>query len=320
MIVVVSPYHLTTREAPAMASLLLADQVVTLVPSPSGPGARAAKRAAAAAPAFRRFVESWEWATPLWNLGVIRGDFGGDDPAEEVREVAREIAEDAELTALRPLMREGVFDDERAYLQAVGADVTKGGPDPAITVPVAAALDRLATRHHALVARSPAVSVVQRAEEALATRLFAVGVPVLVQASAARLVHARDVLAEALAELRGAFGAVVADAYEGGRDSSAGADLQHAARAYAVAFDEAQAVVLEGSSEDDERAVVGSVAIHGTVLPADAVLRSSVQAAAQAAGVRTRLPGAASAAQLPAPTSGVVVSMVVRAMGAARTR
>ena len=33
MRIVISPYHLTTREAPAMAALLLADEVATLLPA-----------------------------------------------------------------------------------------------------------------------------------------------------------------------------------------------------------------------------------------------------------------------------------------------
>lgn len=318
MIVVVSPYHLTTREAPAMAALLLADWVVTLVPAPSAAGAGAARRAAAEAPAFRRFVESWEWATPLWKARVIRGEIEGDDPAGEVPCVAREIVEGAELVALRPLMRDGVFDDERAYLQAVGADVTKGGPDPAITVPVASALDRFATRHRVVVARAPAASLVQRAEDALASKVFAIGVPVLLRASAARVLHAREVLQEPLHELREAIDSVVDAAYDGGRDAMDGGELQHAARAYAVAFEHSHEDVLEGAEDDDERVVVGTVAIHGTLLPGDAVLRASVEAASEAAGHRV-LP-APSPGVLPRASAGVVVSLVIRAMGQARKR
>lgn len=44
MILAVSPYHLTTREAPAMLSLLLAERVVTLLPSPLGHGDAASDR------------------------------------------------------------------------------------------------------------------------------------------------------------------------------------------------------------------------------------------------------------------------------------
>ena len=36
LVAVVSPYHLTTREAPALAALLFADRVVTIRPTPLG--------------------------------------------------------------------------------------------------------------------------------------------------------------------------------------------------------------------------------------------------------------------------------------------
>lgn len=72
MNVVVSPYHLTTREAPAMASLLLAERVVTLLPaSLESDSVHAAKRAAERSPWYTRFMETWGWTAPLWDEGVI---------------------------------------------------------------------------------------------------------------------------------------------------------------------------------------------------------------------------------------------------------
>jgi len=48
----VSPYHFTTREAPVMAAVLLADRVFTLLPSPNGEGATAARSAADRVPEY----------------------------------------------------------------------------------------------------------------------------------------------------------------------------------------------------------------------------------------------------------------------------
>jgi hypothetical protein len=44
----------------------------------------------------------------------------------------------------------------------VAADLLKGGPDPAITVPLAAGIDQFAMRHGAAVARSSPFSIARR--------------------------------------------------------------------------------------------------------------------------------------------------------------
>jgi hypothetical protein len=62
MLVAVSPYHLTTREPAAIAALLLADRVVTLLP---GPDRRGAELAAERLPHYLDFVLTWEWSVPL---------------------------------------------------------------------------------------------------------------------------------------------------------------------------------------------------------------------------------------------------------------
>ena len=76
MHVAVSPYHLTTREPPAMAALLLAGAVITMVPAP--PSARrgltvdrdAARGAAGEAPGYADLLESWRWAAELFRERV----------------------------------------------------------------------------------------------------------------------------------------------------------------------------------------------------------------------------------------------------------
>ncbi len=61
LIIVVSPYHLTTRQPPALVGPLLADHVVTMMPTPSkaGQGHDEARRAVMEAPKYLRFMESW---------------------------------------------------------------------------------------------------------------------------------------------------------------------------------------------------------------------------------------------------------------------
>ena len=195
MDIVVSPYHLTTREAPAMAALQVASRVVTMMPTPfSGVSRRDVEGAARTAPRYREFMASWRWSGPLWEAGVIAPHHEGFDAAEHVRLAFDRIAADARYAPLRPLMKPHVFESEREYLQAVAGDVLKGGPDPAITVPVAAGIDRFAARHGLAVARAHPTSISQRAEARLGERLLALAIPALTQASADRILALRALL------------------------------------------------------------------------------------------------------------------------------
>ena len=275
MRIVVSPYHLTTREAPAMAALLLGERVVTLLPAPlEGNGdAKSAIAAAGRVPTYREFMKSWAWAEPLWRAGLIVGHVEGSTPARDMFDVARRIGEDEALSPLREFSHERLYDDERHYLGALAADLLKGGPDPGISVPLSAGLDRFAARHGMMVARASATSVAQKAEARLASGMASVVVPILLQASAERLLHAREVL-------RGALAAVWAHA--GGLDE----DARGAWRGYAAAFDSAREEIFEDAREDDVRAVEGAATITLMTLPGDAVLRSSLSALAMLSGGR----------------------------------
>jgi hypothetical protein len=281
MLVCLSPYHLTTREPVALAALLLADRVVTLVPAPEA-GRAAARAAAEQVPRYLDLMLSWQWSVPLWKEGVICSAIEGEDAAHDVREAFDRIAADDRYASLRSLMKPGVFEAEDAYLEAVARDVLKAGPDPGITVPVAAGMDRFALRHGAAVARSQPSSVVQKAEERLGTRVFAFVAPVLLQASAERLLEARAILEPELAALRRAV-----DAQSEGGSGEAGRALSMAAGEYARAFERERAELVAPEADDAARVIDGAVAITGLLLPEDAVLTSSL------AALRAMSPGTA---------------------------
>lgn len=302
MLVAVSPYHLTTREPAAMAALLLADSVVTLVPAGTR---RRAEAAAERSEHYLDFVMSWEWSVPLWREGVIAGEVAGSDASADVRHIHASIAGDERLAPLRSLMRPDVMETDEAYLDAVARDLLKGGPDPAITVPLAAGLDRFAMRHAAAVARSHPTSVVQIAESRMGARAFALAVPVLLQCSADRLLEARELLSEELIEVRAALDAMRSGAADTER-------LETAASAYCRAFDGARADLME-TEFDEPRVIDGVVAITGTLLPVDAVLASSL-AALGAAGLGR---GAAAAGGEGALDTPRVLSLVFKVMGRA---
>jgi hypothetical protein len=277
MLIVVSPYHLTTREPAAMVSLLLGEGAVTMLPAPLHARDRAhVEHAAASIPNYVRFMESWRWSLPLWREGVIGGAIDGAEPADDVRRAYVRVAKEPDFASLRVIMKQELFENEEMYLDAVSRDVLRAGPDPGITVPVAAGLDAFAARHGLGVARSEPSSVVQRAEAQLGHRVLAVAIPALLQASASRLLFARRVLAKPLELLRTSMAALATSTGEALRDAAGEVNL--AAREYSAAFNDLRSELLAPDANDDDddvRTIEGAVSITGLILPPDAALRAS---------------------------------------------
>lgn len=354
-----SPYHLTTAEPAALAAVLIGSNVHTMMPAPFGfaggeRGREQVKAAVERSPGYLRLMEAWRWAAPLWEAGVIRstfpddsaaGDEGGgrsgdrQEVAEEVHRIwarltlpSQENAEDP-LTPLRAVMRPTLYRDEREYLDRLSADLLKGGPDPGISVCIAAALDALAVKHgmaavRAGISGSPGSfsssscgapagaaggSVWQRAEAALCRRTFAVAVPVLLRASGKRILQARERLRPQLDDLRTALAA----AASGAADT---ADrLTEAAAAYTHAFRGAHAEVAEGDDDRGVRVQDGFVSLTGVLMPSDAALRSGLTAV-KSLGARTGRPAPVRAAptgpddRLDGPAGAMLTALVVKRM------
>jgi hypothetical protein len=199
----------------------------------------------------------------LWRAGVLSSHVAGDSPVGDMFDVGQKIAAEDALGPLRQFTNEGLYDDERTYLGALAADLLKGGPDPGISVPLAAGLDRFAARHGMVIARSAPVSLAQRAEAGLATSTHALVVPILVQASAERLLYVREVLADVLEKLW-----------------APEADFQRRLREVGEAFECRREELLEGCRDDDVRLIEGAATVTWMTLPGDAVLRSSLTALA----------------------------------------
>lgn len=307
MDIAVSPYHLTTREAAAMAALLLGRRVLTMLPAPveaaaqatkttgkttGGIGGMSALQTAATIPTYRRFVESWAWTVPLWEQGVLHYSREGETFVNDMWAVTQHIDEDDTCIALRHFTKRHDYPDDGAYLSAVAADMLKGGPDPGISLPVAAALDRFATRHGLAVARTNTrrnPSRAQQAEATLATPLATFTMPILMQASAERILHWREVLAkelsqvsqvlrrlsEQVATLHGQHGNLQAQSSNVARDVDA---LQRAAEVLSEAVATRHEELFMGSKDDEVRAIETLATISCVPLPWDAVLQSSVRA------------------------------------------
>jgi hypothetical protein len=321
MLAAVSPYHLTTREPPAMAALLLAERAVTFMPAPRGSRVDI-ERAASATPEYVRFMETWAWSLPLWSGGVLASALDdGDDAMGDMLTAWRQLESDERYAPLRPLARTGLFETEAEYLTAVSRDLLRGGPDPGISLPLAAGVDRFAARRGLVVMRSAPMSVAQKAEQHLGRRVFAFAAPMLVQASAEHLLAARDRLAGELEELAEAIGQVaslVGAGAEAEAERDAVARTELAARAYADAF-EAAREELAARDRDDLHVIERMATFAAVSLPVDAVLRSGVSAMRILTTGRRRRASGGGVQTLPVLADALgdrrVLSLIVKPLG-----
>ena len=281
---VVSPYHLTTREPPAMVALLLASGVTTLLPAPSG-GRDAAQAEAALSPAYMTFMRSWRWSEALWRAGVIAGGQDDEGPGPDVAEAWRMIQEDPACAGARALLRRDLYDDESEYLRALAIDVLRAGPDPGVSAPVALGLDRYAARRGMMVMRPDPASIVQKTEAGLAGGpSLSVAVPVLLEADGETILRAREALSAELNRVREAIGRAVDRLEAGAPDAAARTDLRAAAGAYQRAFDAALPDLAASVPDDEPRLVAGLVSLTLSSFPADVALRATAAATRRLGG------------------------------------
>lgn len=284
MRVAISPYHLTTRELPAMVALQLGSSAVTFMPGvmagvvgsdTSAPGRF--ERLARSSARYARVVESWGWTMPLWDSGVIESGLPSDDASHDMRTAWERCVRDDRYAPLRPFLKGHLLDDPGRWIDAAAADVLKGGPDPAITVPLTAGLDRFAARHKLMVVRPKPSSIAQQAEASLASPVVSLVLPMLLQASAERLLLARELLAEPACALREVLSHAAV-----GRDQAS--QVRAAARDYETAFASVEPELHQHQSRDEVRVIAAPVSISLALLPCDAALKSSCHAAMSALG------------------------------------
>jgi hypothetical protein len=319
LVIAISPYHLTGRELAAVASIQIADRVVTILP---GAASRAgSERAARELPRYRRLVERWAWGEPLLRAGVVSPAWEGDDPLADVRAVVEMIETEDRWAALRPLMRPALLEDERAMIEGIASDLLRGGPDPGLLVPISAAIDRFAARHGLCVARSAARSIAQKAETRMATRLGAFALPLIGQAEPERLLEARELIAEGAAPLRDEIAALGERVASRGPEPLADEEvgrLDQASRAMQSVLADRQSALTRCDDPLDLAVRISTVSVSLEAMPTDAVLRSSAAAAGAlggVAGVGSEAAGAIVRAPAERPW---VLSLVIRAIGGGR--
>ncbi len=308
-----SPYFLATREAPAMAALMLGSSVATLLPRPrSGESRESVRRAVDQAPKFLRLLDSWSWSGPLWRIGAVKPGVGEARCEAELEAVYAKIEDDPSLLPLRRIVRhaeaarrkERLVSDEadsasNGYLELLCADLLKGGGDPAVSVPVVNALDRFCAEHGLISVRGDTESVMHRIESALARKAFTFGVPVLSLASGSIVARMRAELSAELETLRAGIAVAfeiraesAADAQIEGvgaraadRDRERQASLRRAALAFGGAFEAWSKSVVGRDDEFGERVAAGYISVTGVVLPVDAAIRSGRAAAKLSSGL-----------------------------------
>ncbi len=288
-----------------MVGLLLARRAVTLVPTPVGARGRGdLERAAARLPRYRELVDRLSWSRHLFEREVAATHVAGEDALADVVGIWSRIEHEDEWTPLRSWMRWSLVEQPEPLLDALCSDMLRGGPDPGISVPVAAGTDHFAGRFGLIVARSHPKSLAQRAEGAFARTIASWSMPVLLQADAKRIVHARDALAPELDALRAAVEAAVSG-------SGAASELRQASRDYGSRFAETETQLL-ADQDDEVRPVAGAVALSLVAMPRDVSLRSSADAAAAVGGARERkIHASRSEANRPEE----VLSLIVKVMG-----
>ncbi len=283
LVIAVTPYHLATREPPALCALLLADRVVTLMPTPESGGDRSSfDTAVRRSPRFIRFMDRIRWSVPLWNAGVISGEWQSESLSAGLRDVCVRAADDDSMLAMKRMFEAVSREQEFEFLDHVCADLLKGGPDPSVSIPIAACIDEFAARHGVHVARAAASSVAQRAESMLHRRRRSFVAPILTQASGKRVLELRDRLRDELGAVRRAIvreSAAMSDGAGGGYEAGAEeGELSDAARLLSAGFERARRDLVRGDDDSDHRVMDGYVSVSIVDAPADAVFRSSMHA------------------------------------------
>ena len=300
MIVCISPYLLTARSPAALASLLIADEAVTVMPTPEGaPGPEQLGEVAGRVPSFHRLMEAWSWSLPLWHAGVIRAASPSEDAMTEIRRVRSEIETDDRFAPMRPLMHAVLERTDDGYLNAFAADLLKAGPDPAIGVPVSAGLDRFAAARGLIVVRGEPASIAARQELAELSVDARVAVPILTRTNGQRLVVARAELEPWLDELRDAV------------DEWSSDWIREAASAYAHAFEERREELCRCTDPDDPPVRAGMASITLGEMRADAVLHASSATAGRLLGH-----GQPSIDDAALSSDAIVRTMIIRQIGA----
>jgi len=316
LVIAVTPYHLATQEVPALCALLLADRVLTLMPEPAAGTSRDdVALAMRRSPRFLRFMERIRWSVPLWDQGVISAADGERSLASSLAETYQDIFHNDRFASLRPLIASATSASPDDFLDRLCADLLKGGPNPAFSVPVSACIDAFAAEHDLPVARAAPSSIAQQAESRLLRRRAAIVLPVLVQASGHRILSLRLALEPELREVRAALvDTLTAETAQQSASPSVPDTrrLDTASKRLAARFEDLRSRLAQGDDDRGIRVVHAYASVTIMAAPIDAVLRSSAIAARSTrkqspSSLQVSAPAAASGVETDRPTLTVLV-------------
>lgn len=281
---VISPYDVSARSATAVAAMLLADRVLTLLPAPDQghPGdAEDHAMARRSSPAYLRLMEAWDWTGPLWREGVLAAGLDGSEVARSVRETRGLVERDPSMGPLLALMRSN-DDEPRTEFDSLCRDLVLGGVNPAVSVPLTSAVESFAAGHALTLARPQAKSLASRFERASQRVLFRLNMTCVIEADAGDLVQLRQALAVTLAGLRAAFDALLDSARSNASETELADRLGEADR-HRAAFEPALADRVKRlrseASFSGRRIKCVPVTLTGSLAPAGAALRAAHAAA-----------------------------------------
>ncbi|CAN5869936.1 hypothetical protein BH11PLA1_BH11PLA1_15300 [soil metagenome] len=346
MRLVLSPYHLAARELPAMFAAQLATRTLTFIPAPADISRAGVTRAFRASPSYLRLFERLRPWAPLFEHGLMSADPSPvpdlDAPPDRfVDQAAADLRADPRWRELQPFLHRN--DDEVTELERLersALDMLKGGPDPALSLPVIAGLDRLAARAGALALRSgggdgrapapcnvsaasgpvAAGSLAQQVEKMLGVNLFSFAAPILESASAATITRLRSELNQERAALAAAIDAACGDARRAALDN-ANPPIRAAALEYTRAFDVVTRDLIGRDDDAHHRIRARTVSVIARQADADCALTASVVALRRARGASASAV-ARSTPPLRAPSAPTkrppLFTLVVTAMGKSR--
>ena len=294
---VISPYDLSARSSAAVASLFLAERVLTLLPAPEGAGAGtpgAVTRRGSSA--YQRLMESWDWTGPLWKEGVLAAGLDGSEVARSVRETRGMVERDPSMGPLLALMRASE-DEPLAEFDALCRDLVLGGVNPSVSVPLTSAVEWFAARSETALARPAAKSLASRFERSAQRVVFRLNCVCVVEADAGDLVQLRQGLSVTLGAFRGALAGLLESVRAGAGEGEVADRLGEADRRRAE-FEPALADRIERlrreASFSGRRVKCVPVTLTGSLAPAGSALRAAHAAAGLVTARKGSVPGAGS--------------------------
>ncbi len=289
---VISPYDISARSAAAVSACWLGDRVVTLLPAPSRPGDGGGAPAVRASPAMARLAESWDWSAALWKAGVLVAGAGADAVSEAVLRELGTMRADPRMAPLRLLLDRAEPAESEKWFDSVCRDLVLGGSNPAVSVPLASAMENFASGHDLAMFRLQVSSLVGRLERASSKAVFRFTALTLIEADAGDLVMLRSAMSESLGALRVAIDELLAVVRSGAAQGAvAGALAAVEARRgeYEPALMDRLSQHRASASASGQRIKLAQVTLTGSISGPGTAMAA---AAAAARSVRAGPPGA----------------------------